>query len=130
MKHIKTPLVFIGLLLSVSIHAITFDTQNLKINNATDYVRFSGQSGEVNDAFEKISGYFLKDIIGTHGELLRRGKLTGLNHKNRNNQILLILTHGVYDSIGITMIFLVDTGPAREMSLGKKDIVLIRHEEL
>lgn len=61
MKYFKTPIVFIALFFSSSIHAITFDTQELKINNATDYVEFVGQNTEISDAFEKIVADFNGD---------------------------------------------------------------------
>lgn len=42
----------------------------------------NGSINWVNEGFEKLTGYSLKEMMGTHGETLRHGKKTGLHPEN------------------------------------------------
>ena len=50
-----------------------------KSDNAVIIADAKGDIKWVNKGFEKVSGYTLEEIKGTHGEQLRKGKKTGLN---------------------------------------------------
>lgn len=51
----------------------------IKSYNAVTIANKDGKIEWVNDGFTKLSGYKLEDVKGTYGEILRRGKNTGLS---------------------------------------------------
>ncbi|MFZ5554391.1 MAG: PAS domain S-box protein [Bacteroidota bacterium] len=51
-------------------------------DNAVIIADADGKIEWVNEGFERMTGYTLKDVKGTHGEKLRKGKQTGINPEN------------------------------------------------
>jgi len=72
------------------------------LSQTDNAVMIAGKEGKiqwVNEGFEKLTGYKLKEIKATHGEKLRHGKPTGLNPENLYFRKMISLKQSVsYES--------------------------------